>query len=120
MSKDSKEKRERTEPMAEIGEVSDAVLAEVIDLARLDPLTPGISVQKDHLRKILQYFKVLNQVHIEGIDPIIQVNPAPIPLRPDIVHPSLDAGIAMSNAHVKSGEYFVAPQIMAAERSEEN
>jgi len=119
MAKEMKEKKERVEAIPEIGDISDQVLAEVIDLARLDPMTPGMSVQKAHLRKILDHFKVLNQMHLEGLDATIQINPVPIRLRPDIVVTTLKVEDALSNAHLKAGDLFIAPQILSGERAEE-
>ena len=120
MPKEPKEKKDRSEALMEVGEISDSVLADVIDLARLDPLWPGMSVQKAHLRKILDHFKVLNQVHVEGLDPTIQINPTPIPLRPDVVVPTFSVQEAMSNAHLRAGELFLAPQILTTEPAEES
>jgi aspartyl/glutamyl-tRNA(Asn/Gln) amidotransferase C subunit len=119
MPKESKEKKERPEAVLEIAEITDKVLAEVIDLARLDPSAPGMSIQKEHLRKIIDHFRVLSQVHVEGLDPTIQINPTPIPLRSDEVGMSLIAADALSNARHVAGEFFLAPRILGDEQADE-
>jgi aspartyl/glutamyl-tRNA(Asn/Gln) amidotransferase C subunit len=119
MAKEMKEKKERVEAIPEIGDINDQVLADVIDLARLDPLTPGMSVQKAHLRKILDHFKVLNQLHLEGMESTMQINPTPSSLRPDVVITTLSMEEALSNAHLRAGGLFMAPQILSGERRED-
>jgi aspartyl-tRNA(Asn)/glutamyl-tRNA(Gln) amidotransferase subunit C len=96
-------------------EISDDTLAGVIDLARLDPLWPGMEHQKAHLKRILGHFAVLRQVDIEGVDPTIQINPTPIPLRDDEVVEWLSQEEALSNARLRTGEFFRAPKILGDE-----
>ena len=49
---------------AHIQEITSETLNKVIDLARLDPLAPGMALQKDHLKKILEQFRVLRHVNL--------------------------------------------------------
>ncbi len=100
-------------------EITDEVLAEVIDLARLDPLEPGMSLQKQHLKNILDHFRILRQVEVEGVDPTIQVNPTPIPLRPDEVIDWLSPAESLANARLATGQFFRSPRIIGGEESEE-
>jgi len=93
-------------------EITDDILAGVIDLARLDPLKPGMSHQKHHLKKILEHFAVLREVDLEGVDPTIQINPTTLPLREDEVVEWLSQEEALSNARVRTSEFFRAPIIL--------
>ena len=116
MPKETKEKKERAEVAMMAVEISDEVLAAVIDMARLDPLAPGMSHQKAHLKKILEHFHVLSAVQLEGHDPTIQINSTPIPLRADEIGESLDREAALSNARARAGEFFLAPKILDGEQ----
>jgi aspartyl/glutamyl-tRNA(Asn/Gln) amidotransferase C subunit len=116
MPKETKEKKERAEVAILAVEISDEVLAAVIDMARLDPLAPGMSHQKAHLKKILEHFHVLSAVQPEGLDPTIQINSTPIPLRADEIGESLDRETSLSNARAKAGEFFLAPKILDGEQ----
>jgi len=108
-SKGNKDSRIRvTEP----AEITDKVLNEVIDLARLDPLIPGMSMQKHHLRKILDNFRILSQVDLHNLDPTIQVNPTALPLREDEAIDWFSLSDAMGNARLSTGEFFRAPRIL--------
>jgi aspartyl-tRNA(Asn)/glutamyl-tRNA(Gln) amidotransferase subunit C len=109
-------KQEKTEIRAE--PISDGVIAEVVDLARLDPDDPAMSEQKGHLKRILEHFQVLSRVDVEGVDPTIHVNPTPIPLRADEVGESLSPEEALPNAHNRAQEFFQAPQIFGGEESD--
>ena len=100
---------------ADVREITDAILAGVIDLARLDPLWPGMEHQKQHLKRILEHFAVLRQVELEGVDPTIQVNPTPIPLREDKVIDWLSQEDALSNARLRTAEFFRVPKILGDE-----
>jgi aspartyl/glutamyl-tRNA(Asn/Gln) amidotransferase C subunit len=119
MPRETKEKRERSELATLTADVSDEALAGVIELARLDPLAPGMSHQKVHLKKILEHFQVLSSVQLEGLDPTIQINSTPIPLRPDEIGESLDKVVALSNARHKAGDFFLAPKILGGEQEGE-
>jgi len=96
-------------------EITDEVLNEVIDLGRLNPLTPGMSMQKHHLKKILDNFRILSQVDIQNLDPTIQVNPTVLPLREDEVIDWLTQSEALRNARNNTGEFFRAPKILGEE-----
>lgn len=120
MSKETKEKKTKTDIITDVSEITDEVLSEVIMLARLDPSTPGMPLQKQHLRKILEYFKILRDVSLEGLDPTIQINPTPIPLREDEVGESFNQKTALANAKNRVGEFFIAPHILGNEESSES
>jgi aspartyl/glutamyl-tRNA(Asn/Gln) amidotransferase C subunit len=98
-------------------QITDQVLAEVIDLARLDPLAPGMALQKEHLRSILDHFKVLSRVEVDDLDPTIMVNPTPIPLREDQVVDRLSPEEALANSRLRTSEFFRAPTILEEEES---
>jgi aspartyl-tRNA(Asn)/glutamyl-tRNA(Gln) amidotransferase subunit C len=91
--------------------ITDDVIAVVIELARLDPLAPGMSMYKHHLSRILEHFKVLSKVQVDGVDPTIHINPTPIPLREDKVLNWLSQEEALANTRVRTDEFFRAPSI---------
>jgi len=100
-----------------VSQITDQVLAEVIELARLDPLAPGMALQKEHLRSILEHFKLLSRVEVGDLDPTIMVNPAPIPLREDQAVDWLSSQEALSNSRLGTSEFFRAPAILEEEES---
>ena len=122
MPKEPREKKERSETVHEIATVTDAALAEVIELARLDPFSwrAGMADQKEHLKAILEHFKVLNAVHLDGLEVSAQINQTPITLREDAVGESLSLEEALSNARYRAGgSFFLAPKILGGEKADE-
>jgi len=111
-------KKDKTE--SPVDSISDQTLQDVIRLARLDPSDPDMERRKEHLRKILEYFGILSGVDVEGIDPTVQINPIPIPLRPDEIGESLSRDDALGNSGLKVGEFFRSPQILGGEESEQS
>lgn len=99
------------------GEISNDVLQNVIDLARLDPIGPSMALQKEHLKKILEHFSVLAHVDVSNLDPTIQVNPAKLPLREDIAVDFLSQDEALANARLRTQEFFQVPKILEPEES---
>jgi len=100
--------------------IKDDILGRIIELARLDPLAPGMAVQKDHLKKILDNFRVLRNVKIEGVEPITLVNQASLPLRDDVVDDTFTLEEATANARLKLNEFFLAPRVLGKEDTDKN
>ena len=100
---------------AHIQEITSETLNKVIDLARLDPLAPGMALQKDHLKKILEHFRVLRHVNIDGVEPTVVVNHPILHLRPDEIDDTFSPEEALSNARLKFEQYFLSPKVLGAE-----
>ncbi len=110
--------RDKQREKVETKMVTDEVIADVIQLARLDPSDPTMAEQKEHLKRILGHFRILSQMEVEGLNPTIMINPTPILLREDKVGESLERTDALQNAQLKTGELFQAPKILGGEESD--
>lgn len=99
------------------GGISDVVFLRIIELARLDPLAPSMAIHKEELRKILDHFSVLAQIDISDVEQTIHINPVALPLMPDEPEDYLTRDAAMSNARLRTSEYFQAPKILEADDS---
>ena len=99
----------------EIAEVNDETIADVIRLANLDPRDPAMEGQIQHVKNILEQFKVLNDINVDDMVSANPVNPAILRLRADEVGKSLDKEMVLSNASLKMGDYIMAPRILEAE-----
>lgn len=102
----------------EVSGISDRTLAEVIDLAKLDPMDPSLEAQKVHLRKIIEYFKVLKGVELDEHGPTTMINPTPLRLREDEIVKCFSKDEAMNNSRLRLDEYFHAPRIHSGEEPE--
>ena len=117
MSKEKGKDKEKREKKAflEGEEITEELLSRVIHLARLDPDAPEMAVQKEHLRRILDYFRVLSEVELDEGSVPLGVNSAELLLREDEAVGGLSQEEALSNAKHKSGKFFLAPRIMEGE-----
>jgi aspartyl-tRNA(Asn)/glutamyl-tRNA(Gln) amidotransferase subunit C len=83
-------------------------------LARLK-LTPEEEVGlQGQLSAILDYVKLLEELDVEGVEPMTHALAAgePAPLRADEVLPSLAPDEALANAPAREGTWFKVPRII--------
>jgi aspartyl-tRNA(Asn)/glutamyl-tRNA(Gln) amidotransferase subunit C len=64
------------------------------------------------LNSILDYFKKLNELNTEKVEPTAYVISMPNLLNEDVVKPSLSQDEVLSNAKYIKKEYFKVPKIM--------
>jgi aspartyl-tRNA(Asn)/glutamyl-tRNA(Gln) amidotransferase subunit C len=73
--------------------------------ARLEPLARELS-------SILNWIEQLNEVDIEGVEPMASAVEAKLPLREDVVSDGGDAGKVLSNAPKSADGFFVVPKVV--------
>jgi aspartyl-tRNA(Asn)/glutamyl-tRNA(Gln) amidotransferase subunit C len=84
----------------------------IAQLARLHLTDEEIEHMRVDLGAILDYFKTLADVNTDGVAPMTHAVPMDLPLRADIVAPSLSAGEALAGAPAKADDLFVVPSII--------
>ena len=84
----------------------------VASLARLSLTDEELITYGDQLTQILGYVKVLDEVDIEGVEPMPHAVELHNVFREDIRQPSLDRADALANAPKTDGQYFQVPQIL--------
>jgi aspartyl-tRNA(Asn)/glutamyl-tRNA(Gln) amidotransferase subunit C len=70
------------------------------------------------LDSILEYMAKLNELDIEGVDPMAQVlalGSAEFALRPDSPHPTFTPEEALRNAPDRGGNFFKVPRVIERE-----
>lgn len=81
-------------------------------LARLDLS----DAEKEHLGgdldKILNYVATLNEVNVDGVEPLVSVIEKDTVLREDEPRPSLSQSDALKNAPEKNSDYFKVPKVL--------
>ena len=68
-------------------------------------------IQKD-LNKILEYIDHLNELDLEGIEPLENINETENVLRKDEVYNWLTTEEALKNAPSKTGKFFKVPKVL--------
>ena len=84
----------------------------VASLARLELSDDELKTYGEQLTQILGYVKVLDEVDIEGVDPMPHAVDLQNIFREDERQPSLDRADALSNAPKTDGQFFQVPQIL--------
>ncbi len=87
-------------------------IAKVARLARLRLSPEELSQLGDQLGKTLKYIDILNEVETENVEPMAHAFDVENVFRADVVQPSLDRSVALSNAPKTDGKYFLVPQII--------
>ncbi|MEZ4690019.1 MAG: Asp-tRNA(Asn)/Glu-tRNA(Gln) amidotransferase subunit GatC [Ignavibacteria bacterium] len=68
-------------------------------------------LQKD-LNKILEYIDHLNELDLEGVEPLENINETENVLRKDEVYSWLTTEEALKNAPSKTGKFFKVPKVL--------
>ncbi|MCB0726705.1 MAG: Asp-tRNA(Asn)/Glu-tRNA(Gln) amidotransferase subunit GatC [Ignavibacteriae bacterium] len=68
-------------------------------------------LQKD-LNKILEYIDHLNELDLEGVEPLENINETENVLRKDEVYTWLTTEEALKNAPSKTGKFFKVPKVL--------
>lgn len=87
-------------------------VAYVAHLARIS-LAPGEQEMfQEQLEHILDHVKKLNELNVEGVEPMAHAIPVKNRFREDVVVPGLDHEVAMGNAPEARHDQFFVPRIL--------
>ena len=78
-------------------------------LAIAEDKADGYIVQMD---AILSYMDNLSEINTDAVKPTTYALPMENVFRKDVVKPSLDRELALSNAPLKEGGYFKVPRVL--------
>lgn len=84
----------------------------VASLARLSLSDEELTTYGEQLTRILGYVQVLDEVDIEGVDPMPHAVDLQNVFREDLKNASLPREDALRNACKTDGKYFQVPQIL--------
>lgn len=84
----------------------------VASLARLSLTDEELATYGQQLTQILSYVHVLDEVDIEGVEPMPHAIDLENVFRSDETRPSLPREAALQNAPKTDGQYFQVPQIL--------
>ena len=81
-------------------------------LSRLEISSDERGQYMKNLDAILAYVENLSELPTDDIEPLAHVLPIYNVFRDDVVRPSLDRELALSNAPTRDGGYFRVPKIL--------
>jgi aspartyl-tRNA(Asn)/glutamyl-tRNA(Gln) amidotransferase subunit C len=73
--------------------------------ARLEPLARELS-------SILNWIEQLNEVDVEGVEPMASAEAVTLPLREDVVADGGDSRVVLSNAPKSADGFFIVPKVV--------
>ena len=92
--------------------VDTATVRRIAHLARIAVKDDEIEHLQGELNAMLAFVEQLQEVNVEGIEPMTSVTPMAMKKRQDVVS---DGGIAedvLRNAPAREGNYFVVPKVV--------
>lgn len=89
-----------------------AEVRHVATLARLSLTPEEEALYQSQLSAILDAVEQLRALDTEQVEPTSHAATGDVPLREDVVEPSLDAQKALANAPATVGTYFAVPSIL--------
>lgn len=92
--------------------IDEAQVRHVAKLSRLDLTDDEVGRFSGDLSAIVEYIEKLNELDVEGVEPLAHCLPIHNVFREDVVKESLSNEEALSNAPQRHDEYFKVPKVL--------
>ena len=84
-------------------------IAHLARIAVSDPETPHL---QNEINAILKFVEALDEVDVEGVEPMTSVTPMQLPRREDVVADGDIAELVLANAPLTEDGFFVVPKVI--------
>jgi aspartyl-tRNA(Asn)/glutamyl-tRNA(Gln) amidotransferase subunit C len=92
--------------------VDQATVRRIARLARVAVTDDEVPHLQGELNAILGFVEQLNEVDVEGVEPMTSVTPMAMKKRQDVVDDGNDAERVLKNAPVREDGYYVVPKVV--------
>ncbi len=92
--------------------IDEQTVRKVARLARIAIADDEVKPMRDGLNRILSWVEELNEVDVEGVEPMTSVTPMSLKMRDDVVTAGGDVSAALSNAPETAEGFFVVPKVI--------
>jgi aspartyl-tRNA(Asn)/glutamyl-tRNA(Gln) amidotransferase subunit C len=92
--------------------VDQATVRRIARLARIKIDQADVPQMQDELNAILAFVEQLNEVDVDGVEPMTSVTPMALKTRTDVVTDGGNAAIVLSNAPASEDGFFVVPKVV--------
>ena len=92
--------------------IDQKTVAKIAHLARIKIPEAEQTQLASELGKILDWIAQLNEVNVEGIEPLANVHDAYLRLREDVVNDGGKAEDILANAPSKTADFFTVPKVI--------
>ncbi len=93
-------------------EVTDALIDKLAHLARLNIEAAERSSFKKDLQEMIAFVEKLNELDLDGIEPLLHISHETNRLRKDIIEEPLSQEEALKNAPFHDGQFFKVPKVI--------
>jgi aspartyl-tRNA(Asn)/glutamyl-tRNA(Gln) amidotransferase subunit C len=93
-------------------EVNDAMIEKLAHLARLNFNDTEKEEIKHDLQRMISFVEKLNELDLEGVDPLVHMTDEINVLREDEVKGSISQGEALKNAPLHDEQFFKVPKVI--------
>jgi aspartyl-tRNA(Asn)/glutamyl-tRNA(Gln) amidotransferase subunit C len=84
----------------------------IAHLARIGVSEAETPHLQDEINAILKFVEALNEVDVEGVEPMTSVTPMRLPMRDDVVTDGGTAGKVLANAPLTEDGFFIVPKVI--------
>jgi len=84
----------------------------IAHLARIKVSEAETPHLQDEINAILKFVEALNEVDVEGVEPMTSVTPMRLPMRDDVVTDGEIAGKVLANAPLTEDGFFLVPKVI--------
>ncbi|MEP7455344.1 Asp-tRNA(Asn)/Glu-tRNA(Gln) amidotransferase subunit GatC [Phyllobacterium sp. SB3] len=92
--------------------VDTATVKRVANLARIAVTEDDVSRMTGQLNTILGFVEQLNEVNVEGVEPMTSVTPMAMKKRQDVVNDGDKVADIVANAPTTEENFFVVPKVV--------
>jgi aspartyl-tRNA(Asn)/glutamyl-tRNA(Gln) amidotransferase subunit C len=92
--------------------VDQTTVRRIARLARIAVTDSDVPHLQGELNAILGFVEQLNEVNVEGVEPMTSVTPMAMKKRQDVVNDGNDAERVLKNAPAREDGYYVVPKVV--------
>ncbi len=92
--------------------VDAATVRRIAHLARIAVADDEVEHLRGELNAILAFVEQLQQVDVDGVEPMTSVTPMEMKKRPDVVNDGGDADAVVKNAPATEDHFFLVPKVV--------
>ena len=92
--------------------VDHAIVRRIAKLARIALAEERVEPMMTELNGILRWIEQLQEVNVEGVEPMTSVVAQKLKMREDVVTAGGDAAAIVANAPLSEDDFFVVPKVV--------
>ena len=89
-----------------------ATVRRIAHLARIAVADDEVEHLRGEINAVLAFVEQLNEVNVEGVEPMTSVTPMAMKKRADVVTDGGNADAVLRNAPAREGNYYVVPKVV--------